>query len=105
MRLNLVESCIRYLQTLFEEKIRSATTTQIQVEEMLIPVRDCEFVDGEFRADVEEPYRIRIRWPEGYAEKYIQGSNVMPTKRFFDFVCWKSNQLIRSISIQSRNLD
>ena len=72
---------------------------------MLIPVRDCEFVDGEFHADIEEPYWIRIRWPEGYGEKYIRDNNVMPTKRFFAFVCWKSNQLMRSISIQSRDLD
>ncbi|CAD7937473.1 unnamed protein product [Amoebophrya sp. A25] len=35
----------------------------------------------------------RIAWPVGYATHYIGKWNVMPTKRFFDFICHEGERL------------
>jgi hypothetical protein len=32
----------------------------------------------------------RVQWPEGYAAHYIGKYNVVPTRRFFDYVIWRS---------------
>lgn len=41
---------------------------------------------AEFRDETQN-----IMWPDGYAAHYIAKYNVMPTKRFFDYVVYRSN--------------
>ena len=45
---------------------------------------------GEF-CDGSGPDGGAIRWPEGYARHYIGEHDVVPTRRFFEYVAWRSS--------------
>ncbi len=48
-----------------------------------------EFIGGSEFND----YEYKICWPSGYVNHYIEQHNVMPTKRFFDYVLIRVNTL------------
>lgn len=69
----------------------------------VIPTASFVSMDGQSPSRMEEGYQVgsgeffdvcedggKIGWPEGYAKHYIGEHEVLPTRRFYEYVVWRA---------------
>ena len=77
----------------------------------VIPTASFIPMEGQSPSRLEDGYRVgsgefsdvcedgaRIGWPEGYAKHYIGAHDVLPTRRFYEYVVWRAAAVQRTFA-------